>query len=291
MQKRLINSQLCNFNTYNMYKRQMLTLAENVYQIDKLPPYIDIAYVNKTLLRKGEIAWFMDEVMGLLALPFRSVGTLDVYGRPRTIQVYSENGYTRTLKENEFVIMYDNNGRYPIYLDIIQMAERIAMNKRVIDINISQQKTPRIWKTSTDQVNTVRDMLNEYDGNVETVLGYDSLDLDNIESVIAPAPFVADKINDNLDKEWSEFFRLIGVANNEIKKKERLITDEVKTSQGGTIASRYSRFYPRQKAIEEINTKWDLKLSVKYYDGIPASINELMNQEVDSSESEVDQNV
>lgn len=279
MQKKLINSQLCNFNTYNMYKREMLTLAENVFEIDKLPKYIDIAFVNKTLLRKGAIAWFMDEVLGLLALPFTNTGTLDVYGRPRRIQVYSQNGYTRTLKEGEFVIMYDNNGRYPIYLDIIQMSERISNMKRVIDINISQQKTPRIWKTSTDQVNTVRDTLNQYDGNVETVLAYDSLDLDNVESVMAPAPFVADKINDALDKEWAEFFRLIGVANNEIKKKERLITDEVKTSQGGTIASRYSRFYPRQKAIEEINAKWDLKLSVKYYDGIPASINDLTKNE------------
>ena len=286
MQKKLINSQLCNFNTYNMYKREMLTLAENVYEIDNLPNYIDVAYVNKTLLRKGAIAFFMDEVLGLLALPFTNMGTLDVYGRPRRIQVYSQNGYTRTLKEGEFVIMYDNNGRYPIYLDIIQMAERIAMNKRVIDINISQQKTPRVWKTSTDQVNTVRDMLNQYDGNVETVLAYDSLDLDNVESVLAPAPFVADKINDNLDKEWAEFFRLIGVANNEIKKKERLITDEVKTSQGGTIASRYSRFYPRQKAVDEINAKWGLNLSVKYYDGIPAS--ELMQQ---LNESGAEENV
>ena len=166
MQRKVINSQLANFNTYNMYKRQMLTLAENVFEIKNLPEFIDVSFLNKTLIRKGAIAFFNDEVMGLLALPFTNMGTLDVYGRPRIIEVYSENGYTRKLKNGEFVIMYDNNARYPIYLDIIQMAERIAMNKRVIDINISQQKTPRVWKTSTDMVNTVRDTLNQYDGNV-----------------------------------------------------------------------------------------------------------------------------
>ena len=280
MQRKLVNSQLNNFNTYNMYKRQMLSLAENVFEIKNLPEFIDVAFLNKTLLRKGAIAFFKDEVLGLIALPYTNIGALDVYGRPCIIEVYSENGYRRQLKENDFVIMYDNNARYPIYLDIIQMAERIAMNKRVIDINISQQKTPRVWKTSTEMVNTVRDTLNQYDGYVETVFAYDSLDLDNVEGVIAPAPFVADKINDNLDKEWAEFFRLIGVANNKIDKKERLITDEIKTSQGGTIASRYSRYYPRQKAIDEINAKWGYELSVSYYDGIPASENNIINNEV-----------
>lgn len=136
MQRKLINSQLSNFKTYEMYKRQCLTLAENVFEYDKIPEFIDISYLNKNLLRKGSIAFFVDEVMGLLALPYISIGKLDVYGRPESIQVISLNGYSRILKKGEFVIMYDNNGRYPLYLDIIQYAERIANIQRAIDINI-----------------------------------------------------------------------------------------------------------------------------------------------------------
>ena len=32
MQKRLVDSQIGNFKTYEMYKRQFLTLAENVFE-------------------------------------------------------------------------------------------------------------------------------------------------------------------------------------------------------------------------------------------------------------------
>ena len=32
MKRKLINSQLSNFKTYEMYKRQLLTLAENVFE-------------------------------------------------------------------------------------------------------------------------------------------------------------------------------------------------------------------------------------------------------------------
>ena len=97
MKRTLINSQLSNFKTYEMYKRQLLTLAENVFEFKNLPEYIDIAYLNKQLLRKGSIAFFKDEVMGLIALPYTNMGKLDIYGRPTSIQVMSRNGYSRVL--------------------------------------------------------------------------------------------------------------------------------------------------------------------------------------------------
>lgn len=126
MQRKLINSQLSNFKTYEMYKRQLLTLAENVFEFTNLPKFIDTSYLNKVLLKQGSIAFFVDEVMGLLALPYTVLGKLDVYGRPNSIIVSSQNGYRKTIKNSDdFVIMYDNNGRYPLWLDVIQYAERL----------------------------------------------------------------------------------------------------------------------------------------------------------------------
>lgn len=284
MRKKVFNSQLNNLATYRKYKRELTTLAQNVFNYENLPEYIDVAYLNKTLLIKGAIAFFYDEVLKtVLALPFTSETEIDIYGRPINITVMGENGYTRNLKKGEFVIMYDNDGRYSLYVDILQNIERIANIKRVIDINISQQKTPRIWKTSTESEKTVRDMLNDYDGCVESVVAYKSEVLDDLEGVVAPAPFVADKLNDALDKEYSEFCKLIGIANVEIKKKERLITDEVKQSMGGTIASRFNRFNPRKKAIDEINKKWGLNIEVAYYDNLPTSLESVIKKEVDTN--------
>ena len=283
MKAKLINSQLTNFKTYEMYKRQLLTLAENVFEFKNLPNFIDVAFLNKVLLRQGSIAFFVDEVMGLLALPYISMGKLDVYSRPVKIQVYGQNGYSKVLNQNEFVIMYDNNGRYPLWLDILQYAERIALDTRTTDINISQQKTPRFWKTSSEKVKSVQDIINNVDGLENTVLSYNNIDLDDTTLVLAPAPFVADKIDIHKEKDWNEFLRLIGIANMNFQKKERNIKDEVLASQGGTVASRFSRFQPRQNAIDEINKKFEnvllengekalpKKLEVSYYDGLPTT--------------------
>lgn len=97
MERKMINSQLTNFKTYEMYKRQLLTLAENVFEFENLPKFIDTSYLNKNLLRNGSIAFFEDEVMGLLALPYVNIGSLDVYGRPTSIKAISRNGYSKML--------------------------------------------------------------------------------------------------------------------------------------------------------------------------------------------------
>lgn len=288
MERKLINSQLSNYNTYNLYLREMLALAENVFSYEGLPDYIDDAFLNKTLLRNGAIAFFKDEVLGLLALPFTNLSSLDVYGRPKRIEVIGKNGYTKTLNKDEFVIMYDNNGRYPLYLDILQMAERIALKKRVIDINITQQKTPRVWKTNKDQERTLKDILNQIDGNVDSVLAYDTIELEDVKAVIAPAPYVADKVQDSLKEDWAEFFRLIGISNIQITKKERLITDEVSAMQGGTIASRFNRYNPRLKAIKEIKEKFGIDIKVAYYDGLPTSLKPLIEEESEDDENDND---
>lgn len=275
MQQKLINSQLSNFKTYEMYKRQLLTLAENVFEFKNMPEFIDTAYLNKQLLRKGAIAFFKDEVMGLLALPYVNIGNLDVYGRPNKIQVMASNGYNRTLNRDEFIIMYDNNGRYPLWLDILQYAERLALATRTIDINISQQKTPRFWKTTTEKEKSIKDIVNNVDGFENIVLAYKDIDLDDTTLVLEPAPYVADKIGLDKDKIYNEFLRLIGIANLSYQKKERNIKDEISAMQGGTVASRYSRFEPRQKAIDLINEKFGTEIEVQYYDGIPTTAKEL----------------
>ena len=287
MKAKIVNSQLNNYKTYLAYKMKMLTLAENVFQFKNMNPYIDLAFVNSELVTKGSIAFFKDEVMGLLALPYTSIGGLDIYGRPNRIAVIPKNGtYNRILTRDEFVIMYDNDSHIPIYTNIIQSCERLALIKRTIDINVIHQRTPRYFKTSEENKRTVKDILNNVDSLTDTVFTYDNIDLEETTGVLIPAPFVADKLNEVKKEEWAEFLDLIGIANVSIQKKERVISDEILCSMGGTIASRYSRFTARKKAIDEINRKFNENIEVEFYDGLPTTIENvntfLESEEVDN---------
>ena len=56
----------------------------------------------------------------------------------------------------------------------------------------------------------------------------------------------------------------LGVSNIAINKKERLITDEVTRSQGGVIASRFSRLQARENAIVQFNKVFNQSASVEF---------------------------
>lgn len=278
MKSRVVNSQLNNYKTYLAYKMKMMTLAENVFQFKNMNPFIDLAFINSELVTKGSIAFFKDEVMGLLALPYTNVGTLDIYGRPTKISVIPKNGvYNRILRSDEFVIMYDNESHLPIYPNIVQSAERLALIKRTIDINIKQQRTPRYFITSEENQKTVQSLLNNIDSEVDTVLTYDNISLEETTGNLIPAPYVADKLNQEKHEEWAEFLELIGITNVSIQKKERVIQDEIICSMGGTISSRYSRFSSRKRAIDEINEKFNENIEVEFYDGLPTTIENVDN--------------
>ena len=63
---------------------------------------------------------------------------------------------------------------------------------------------------------------------------------------------------------WNEALTYLGISNVSYQKKERLISDEVSRSMGGTVASRYTRLDMRQQACEKINKMFGLDIWVDY---------------------------
>lgn len=286
-----------------MIRDKMIGIAQNVLKKKNLPLYIDSDYVNFVLLTEGSICFFIDEEIGLLALPYTSMAGLDVYGRPRRVQCHGRNGYkSRILTQNEFVIMYDNTIRRPLYPWIVQYAERYSSALRTQDVNIAQQKSNRIWKTSKEQEKSVKDMLTNIEENVENIVTYNGLDIAGTESILSVAPYVADKIDEYKANLWNEFLGAVGVSNITLNKKERLIRDEVQSQLGGTIAMRGLRYDAQKKAVDEINLKFryclEKPIELEFYDGVPSTnyqeleiVDNLENENEVDPESEVAENV
>lgn len=269
MARKRIPSQLSNLATLNMYRRQMFSITQNRIYYDGLSSNVYMPYVNRTLFRCGVVASFIDEVLGLLILPFQNVGGLDTYGRPTLIQCYGLNGYrSKILTQDEFVLLYDTTAEYPLIYDVSIYAERMALDTRTMDINISQQKTPRFITTNNENKMTVQNIVNNIDAFENEVIAYDNNYIENFNAVLAPAPYVSDKIMEHKREVWAEFLRFIGVANLSVQKKERLITDEIQMSQGGTLIGRYASAYPRGVWKREVKDKFGIDVDWHFYDGL-----------------------
>ena len=181
---------------------------------------------------------------------------------------YGYNNYQRELSINDSVIIYNNEIRSNSVETCRLYAYKLANIARAIDINVNAQKTPILLKGSESQMLTLKNVYLKYDGNQPVMMADKDLDLSGFTVLKTDAPFVAHDFKELHDAVWNEALTYLGICNVNIQKRARLITDEVLRSQGGTIASRYSRLNARQRAAEEINKMFDLNISVKFREGL-----------------------
>lgn len=291
--KNLFNESLIlNKHTYTQYLNWLTELAISMFKWKNLPDTVDARYIEMQLFLTGAMVYFNDEVIGDLCLNCLSQGRMDVYGYPIIRRAYSAyNNYQRLLKPNNSVIIYNNYMRINSVLDVQMYARRLYNIDRIIDVNVNAQKTPVLVRASEKQRMTMMQLYMQYDGNEPFIFGDKDLDLNSLAVLKTDAPYVADKLYALKTEIWNEALTHLGISNVNINKKERLITNEVSRTQGGTIASRYSRLDSRQEAAEKINKMFGHDIEVDYRDELQMLDNLDMNEDGNIDGGELNEDI
>ena len=254
-----------NMISFADYMDRMVELALTMFEWKNLPPTINEDYLEKQLFFKGKALFFQDEVIGYLALQCIDNGGFDVYGVPLNRYGKGYNSYLSEPKNNEnSVIIYNNRLHKPTYQRTRFFASKMWNIDRAIDVNVNAQKTPVLLQGAEGQRLTLKNIYEQYDGNEPVIFGTDKFNQDGFTVLKTDAPFVAPQLYTLKVAFWNEYLTELGISNTAFEKRERLVSDEVVRSQGGTIASRYSRLDMRRKACEEINRMFGLDIWVDY---------------------------
>lgn len=270
-------SALRNNGSYGFYLEKLTELAISMFEWKNLPKEIDQRFLELTLFTDGQAVWFKDEELDkYLALQVIINGRLDVYRVPIDRRAFAVNGYQRNLNIDNSVIIYNNYLRTNSYKMCVIYAKKLYNLDRIIDVNANAQKTPVLVRVDEAQRLTAVNTYKEWDGNAPVVYGDKSLDPNMLSVLRTDAPYVADKIYQLKTQYWNEALTHLGISNLNIQKKERLVSDEVVRSQGGTIASRYSRLQARREACDKINEMFGLNVSVDYREDFREADDETM---------------
>ena len=251
--------------SYDFYYDKIKELSISVFDWQNVPDGIDVRYLELMLFDRGSVIFFKDEEMDrYLCLPYADQGPFNIYRLPLVRRAFADNSYNRKLSIDNSVIIFNNVIRTPSVRDARIFARRLAKFDEVIDINVNAQKTPILIRCSEKERLSLENLYMNYDGGIPVIFGDQELSAQPLSAIMTQAPYVADKIYDLKTKFWNEMLTFKGISNLNIQKKERLITDEVQRSQGGTIASRYSGLMMRQQACDEINKMFGLDLWCEY---------------------------
>lgn len=259
-------SALVNNRTFNLYLKMFTELAISRFGWENMPPSVDVRYLETELFLNGCAVYFndaeLDENLCLSCLPG---GRFNVYGEPVERRGYSRyNNANYQLNDKNSVIIWNNLLRSNDYDTATLFARRMYNLDRIIDVNANAQKTPVLVRATEKQRLTLLNIYKQYDGNAPVIYGDTDLDPQALRVMSTGAPYVADKLYQLKTQYWNEALTRLGISNVNTQKKERMISDEVTRTQGGTIASRFSGLEARKQAADKINAMFGTNIKPYY---------------------------
>ncbi len=262
-----------NSQTYFMWQMRLYELAMSVFEWENLPEGINARQIEWWLLRDGFCVFLHDEGIaldpiqrspsGYAIMQVMLQGDFDIYTMPVNRTAYSVMGVNIPLTIENSVLIFNSNMRVPTWLALNIYAKKLWNIERAIDVNVAQQKTPRIVKCTQKQRLSMQNLMAQVDQFENMVFTDKDIDLDSLDVLNNTAPYVAGDLYELKAKYWNEILDFLGIDNAE-PKKERMITDEMLADLGDTEAQRLTRLETRQQACKEINEMFGLNIDCHF---------------------------
>lgn len=262
-----------NSQTMFLWQMRLYELAMSVFEWENLPEGINERQIEWWLLRDGFCVFLHDEDIaldpvqrspeGYAIMQCMLEGNFDIYSQPVNRIAYSVMGVNIPLTIENSVIIWNSNLRVPTWFALNMYAKKLWAIDRAIDVNVHQQKTPRVVKCTQKQRLSYENLMAQVDEFKPMVMTDKNFDLDSIDILDNASPYVSDKLYELKMRYWNEVLDFLGIENAE-PKRERMIMDEMLANLGGTEAQRLTRLESRQFAAKQINEIFGLDVDVHF---------------------------
>lgn len=266
------NEYLNNMSMWH-WQWRLYEIAMSCFEWQNLPKGIDSNMMEYWLLTDNVVVFFKDDSLkydyrapeGYACLQVVPNGELDMYNYPKYRRAYSINGDVNVdLNESNSVLIFNTSARFPMLPSLDMYAYRLAMVDRSIDVNVINQRSPKVIRCDDAQKLTFLNLVEKVEGAQYTVGVDKSVDFNELQILDLTVPYVADKLDDHKNTLFNEALTYLGIESTFSDKKERLIEQEVLVNMGSVEAQRLTRLEPRKKACKEINELFGLNVNVEF---------------------------
>lgn len=255
-------------SNYNDWLYDLKELYMSIFEWTGLTDPIDLNVVERWLLERGSLVFFIDSLIGPLILPYTINGGLDAYGNPNGVRAYGINGYQCILNRGEYVIIYDNRLKVPALPMLIDYAKRLANIDNTIQINVNAQKSPFVLTAETDaQLTSLKAGYNAIQEGKPVIVQVGQVLTNGITAFKTQADPVFLQLQALKESIFNECLSKIGIPNRGRPKSAQVNNEEMLAINGQVIHERNDRYLPRSEAVEQINRmfgEYGVKISVDF---------------------------
>lgn len=244
---------------------KLMNLALVRYEWKNLPKEIEPIFVEKTLFYNSIGAFVVDDETGIPCFFNTNLtGNIDIYDFPEIRQTYASNGYWEDYGKHNSVLVMDNPTMFPMAVTAMMYAERLDNLWRTIDVNIYAQRTPVVLASTQETRLSYKVLSEKYKSYVPIIEVSDTLDLEKFKAISLEAPYVADKLQDQIRYTIAQFLTDCGYNNNAQQKKERLVSSETEGNNGEIEAGRNIGLISRKRCADQCNKLFGWNIDVVF---------------------------
>lgn len=283
--KRATLTDLLNDLTYKVIFDEFKLIAINLFEWSGLPEGLEERFIETYLFEDGKAVFFKDPEMSFMCLRTDdSAPVCKGYGEPSGWWATGYD-YHKFYDKDDCVLIANNKLRIATREIVTFYANKLAEAERTMDVNVKACKTPYIFACDENDVLTFKQIFQKVDGNEPAIYADRSLNMDSLQVLQTGVKFLGNELQDYKNTVKNELLTFLGVNNVSVDKKERLITQEAESNDQLIQSFCDIQLEARQKACEEINTKYSLNVSVQLRAGsVEKSVETVENKEDNENE-------
>lgn len=264
-----VDKQIDNIRLYNRYK----LLALNMFKWENLPQGLYSRDIERFLYEYGQVVFFEHKHYGLLCLPCTSIGTPNIYGNDVYVQAqgFGETFTIRLIDSLKSRIVQDstyegvrvcnNDLMTPMYIDVVDYANKMNEVEKAIDLNVKQQKFPYIIFSNSNKQFSLEVLMDKIENGYPVIYADNKISFDDLQCFNTNVPFVTDKLQDykkELDQEILNYFALSSSMN----KRERMLVSEIDVNNDFKNRTCELMYKERNDSIEIVNEVFGTNIEV-----------------------------
>lgn len=277
-------SAILNNTTIQDWFTRLQLIAMNIFEwegLDNVFGYGASRMLENSLFNYGRACFYKDDKKGYLVLNANPSDTLNVYNLPDKLNIWSI-GYNKNIIFDDCIYIQNNLLEYPTATTLTLFAQRLYETDRTMDVNRFAQKTPVLLEGDEKSMLTLKNVYMQYSGNMPVIFGRKNFNMtEKINSISTKVDYLLDKLEDHKHDILNDCLTFLGINSANTDKKERMITDEVKSNDDFIRYCLNVFFKPRLDACDRLNKKYGLNIKVKVNSDILNKLNNLLDEDGD----------
>jgi hypothetical protein len=236
-----------------------------------LPSHIDVDFVEPELANNGELAFINHKIYGF-QITYCVGENIGMYGKPTKYLCFTPNNIINEYFNAEDIVIIRNNKLSQTSHDFInRYASILSEIQKIKEVNLNAQKTPVLIQCDESQLMTMKNMYAQYEGNSPVIFGTNAMNIEGVKVLKTEAPFLLDRLQAEKIDTLNECLNFMGIKT-VADKKERMISDEVQANSDLVNICLSMFLNTRLEAIEQINEKFGLEVSMELAEFVKDSL-------------------